>query len=324
VIGTASPEQRLQFLPDMPLRLPEPSRARRGWRGARAFLGASWLNVLGVVLVVLVLCAAAFGNLVAPHAPNDIDLLARLKPPSGAHLFGTDDLGRDLFSRVLAGARISLEVAAIILSISVTFGTLVGIVAGLVGGLIDELIMRVTDLFLAFPALILAAAIAATLGPSLSHTVIALSTVYWPWYARLARGQVLSLREREFVVAARLSGASTPRIVVSDLLPNVLPIVVVQASLDVGYAILFTSSLSFLGLGAQPPTPEWGAMMTDARGFLQDFWWYPTFPGLALAVTVLGFNLVGDGLRDWLDPRLRALARARGARGLLRRMHNDG
>src|SRR5439155_27251457 len=251
--------------------------------------------------------------------PNDINLLERLKPPSGVHLFGTDDLGRDLFSRVLAGARISLEVAAIILSISVAFGTFLGIVAGLVGGLVDELIMRATDLFLAFPALSLAAAIAATLSPSLSHTVIALSTVYWPWYTRLARGQVLSLRERDFVVAARVVGAGTPRIVVRELLPNVLPIVVVQMSLDVGYAILFTSSLSFLGLGAQPPTPEWGAMMTDARSFLQDFWWYPTFPGLALAVTVLGFNLVGDGLRDWLDPRLRAAARARGVRAFLRR-----
>src|SRR5206468_2347628 len=235
----------------------------------------------------LVVFAALFGPRIVPDDPSKVSLLERLLPPSGKHLFGTDDLGRDLFSRVVAGARISLEVAAIILSLSVVFGTLVGIVAGLVGGLVDEAIMRVTDLFLAFPALILAAAIAATLGPSLSHTVIALSTVYWPWYARLARGQVLSLREREFVVAARVAGASTPRIVVHDLLPNVLPIVVVQASLDVGYAILFTSSLSFLGLGAQPPTPEWGAMMTDARGFLQDFWWYPTFPGLALATTVL-------------------------------------
>jgi peptide/nickel transport system permease protein len=313
VIGTAPPEDRVQLLPQAPLPLPEPGRVRMGWRGVRAFLGSSWLNVVGVTLVALVVFAAIFGNLVAPHAPSDISLLDRLKPPSPAHLFGTDDLGRDLFSRVLAGARISLEVAAIILSLSVGFGTLLGIVAGLVGGVVDEIIMRATDLFLAFPALILAAAIAATLGPSLSHTVIALSTVYWPWYARLARGQVLSLREREFVVAARVAGAGTPRIVIRHLLPNVMPVIVVQMSLDVGYAILFTSSLSFLGLGAQPPAPEWGAMMTDARSFLQDFWWYPTFPGLALAVTVLGFNLVGDGFRDWLDPRLRSAARARGA-----------
>jgi peptide/nickel transport system permease protein len=319
VIGTAPAGEPLQLRPELPIRVRERSRAVRRWQGLRAFLGASRLNVLGVGLVGLVVFAAVFGNLIVLHPPSQISLLDRLTPPSWSHPFGTDDLGRDLFSRVVAGARISLEVAAIILSLSVVFGTLMGIVAGLVGGLVDEAIMRVTDLFLAFPALILAAAIAATLGPSLSHTVIALSTVYWPWYTRLARGQVLSLRERDFVVAARVVGAGTPRIVLRELLPNVMPIVVVQMSLDVGYAILFTSSLSFLGLGAQPPTPEWGAMMTDARGFLQDFWWYPVFPGLALGITALGFNLLGDGLRDWLDPRLRAAARIRGGFGALRR-----
>ena len=287
----------------------EAGTARRAWVGLRRYLRASFLNVLGVGLVALVVLVAVLGTKIAPHSPSRVVLLDRLKPPSVSHPFGTDDLGRDLFSRVLAGARISLEVAAIILSISVAFGTLLGILSGLVGGLVDELIMRLTDLFLAFPALILAAAIAATLGPSLNHTVLALSTVYWPWYTRLVRGQVLALREREFVLAARIVGASTPRIVWHDLLPNVLPLVIVQASLDVGYAILFTSSLSFLGLGAQPPTPEWGAMMTDARAFLRDFWWYATFPGLALAVTVLGFNLLGDGLRDWVDPRLRGTLR---------------
>ena len=277
----------------------------RGRKGFGRFVGASRLNVLALVIVGLVVFAALFGPRIVPDDPSRVSLLERLLPPSGKHLFGTDDLGRDLFSRVLSGARISLEVAAIILSISVAFGTLLGILAGLVGGLVDELIMRATDLFLAFPALILAAAVAATLGPSLAHTILALSTVYWPWYARLARGQVLSLRERDYVLAARVTGARTSRIVVRDLLPNVVPVIVVQASLDVGYAILFTSSLSFLGLGAQPPTPEWGAMMTDARNFIQGFWWYATFPGLALGITVLGFNLLGDGLRDWLDPRLR-------------------
>jgi peptide/nickel transport system permease protein len=281
----------------------------RGLVAFRKFVGASWLNALGVGLVLLVLLVAVFGSGVAPHSPSRVVLLDRLKPPSASHPFGTDDLGRDLFSRVLAGARISLEVAAIVLSISVVFGTVLGILSGLVGGLVDELIMRTTDLFLAFPALILAAAIAATLGPSLDHTVLALSTVYWPWYTRLVRGQVLTLREREYVLAARVAGASTPGIVFRHLLPNVMPLVIVQASLDVGYAILFTSSLSFLGLGAQPPTPEWGAMMTDARAFLRDFWWYATFPGMALALTVLGFNLLGDGLRDWVDPRLRATLR---------------
>lgn len=293
--------------------LPLVIRRRTVWSrsaaGLRRFLGASWLNVIGLSIVVLVFFLAVFGNWLAPYDPNHIALLDRLQPPSGAHLFGTDDFGRDIFSRVLAGARISLVVAGIILGLSVTFGTIVGIVSGLVGGIVDELIMRVTDLFLAFPALILAAAITATLGPSLPNTMVALATVYWPWYARLARGQVLSLREREFVLAARVAGASTSGIVFQHMLRNVVPIAIVQASLDVGYAILFTSSLSFLGLGAQPPTPEWGAMMTDARAFLRDFWWYPTFPGLALGITVLGFNLLGDGLRDWLDPRLRGSLR---------------
>ena len=288
----------------------EPVRAHRRLDGVRGFLRASRLNVVAVIIVGIVVAVAVFGLWLAPYPPNRIDLLQRLLPPSGSHFFGTDDYGRDLFSRVLAGAWISLYVAAVILLASVAIGTILGIVSGLIGGLTDEIIMRTTDLFLAFPALILAAAIAATLGPSLTHTMLALSTVFWPWYARLVRGQVLSLREREFILAARVAGASTTRIVFKHLLRNVFPLVIVQASLDVGYAILFTSSLSFLGLGAQPPTPEWGAMMTDARSFLEDYWWYPTFPGLALAFTVVGFNLLGDGLRDWLDPRLRGSLRA--------------
>jgi len=282
-----------------------PSRAAAWRRGAASFLSASWLNVLGAAIVLLVVVVAALGPAIAPHDPNRIDLLNVLKPPSGAYPFGTDNLGHDMLSRVLAGARISLVVAVIILSLSVTFGTLLGIVSGLVGGVVDELIQRVTDLFLAFPAFILAAAIAATLGPSLYHTVLALAVVFWPWYTRLARGQVLSLREREFVLASRVAGGGTRWIAIRHLLVNILPIIVVQVSLDVGYAMLATSALSFLGLGAQPPTPEWGALITDGRSFIQTAWWWPTFPGLALAVTVLGFNLLGDGLRDAIDPRLR-------------------
>jgi peptide/nickel transport system permease protein len=283
---------------------------RKRFVSLRRFLRASKLNLLGFSIVVTIFFVAVFGPALAPHDPNVLSLYERLRPPSVSHLFGTDDFGRDIFSRVLAGARISLEVAAVILSISVMVGTILGIVSALVGGLVDEVIMRITDLFLAFPALILAAAIAATLGPSLTHTMLALATVYWPWYARLARAQVLSLREREFVLAARVAGAGTWSIVFRHLLRNVFPLVIVQASLDVGYAILFTSSLSFLGLGAQPPTPEWGAMMTDARSYIRSYWWYATFPGLALGITVLGFNLLGDGLRDWLDPRLRGSLRA--------------
>ena len=275
-------------------------------RGAAGpFLAESRLNVLGVAVVALVLLLAVSGPLIAPQNPDQVNLLAVLRPPSVQHWFGTDSLGRDLFSRVLAGTRISVEVAVIILSLSVTFGTAVGIVSGLVGGLVDEVVMRVTDLFLAFPGFILAAAIAATLGPSLQHTVLALAVVFWPWYTRLIRGQVLSLREREFILAARLARAGTVWIATRHLLRNVAAIVVVQVSLDVGYAILATSSLSFLGLGAQPPSPEWGAIIAEGRSYIQTAWWWSTFAGLALALTVLGFNLLGDGLRDWIDPRLR-------------------
>jgi peptide/nickel transport system permease protein len=269
------------------------------------FLAESRLNVAGVVIVALVLLLAVFGPAIAPQNPDQINLFAVLQPPSVHHWFGTDNLGRDLFSRVLVGTRISVEVAAIILSLSVVFGTALGIVSGLAGGLADEIVMRVTDLFLAFPGFILAAAIAATLGPSLQHTVLALAVVFWPWYTRLIRGQVLSLREREFILAARVARAGTIWIATRHVARNVLSILVVQVSLDVGYAILATSSLSFLGLGAQPPSPEWGAIIAEGRGYIQTAWWWSTFAGIALALTVLGFNLLGDGLRDWIDPRLR-------------------
>ncbi len=280
-------------------------RLRGAPEAVRPFLAESWLNVLGVAIVALVLLLAVAGPYIAPQNPDQVNLFAVLQPPSVHHWFGTDSLGRDLFSRVLVGTRISVEVAVIILSLSVTFGTAVGIVSGLASGLVDEIVMRVTDLFLAFPGFILAAAIAATLGPSLQHTVLALAVVFWPWYTRLIRGQVLSLREREYVLAARLARAGTIWIATRHLLRNVLAIVIVQVSLDVGYAILATSSLSFLGLGAQPPSPEWGAIIADGRSYIQTAWWWSTFAGIALALTVLGFNLLGDGLRDWIDPRLR-------------------
>jgi peptide/nickel transport system permease protein len=284
---------------------PAKGRLRRAAQTVEAFVSESRLNALGVAIVALVLLVALFGPLIAPQNPNQINLIAILQHPSVHHWFGTDDVGRDLFSRVIVGCRISIEAAIIILSLSVTFGTALGILSGLAGGLADECIMRVTDLFLAFPGFILAAAIAATLGPSLSHTVLALAVVFWPWYTRLIRGQVLSLREREFILASRLAGGGTMWIASRHLIRNVMPILTVQLSLDVGYAILATSSLSFLGLGAQPPSPEWGAIITAGSSYIQTAWWWITFPGIALAVTILGFNLLGDGLRDWIDPRLR-------------------
>jgi peptide/nickel transport system permease protein len=284
---------------------PATGRLRRAAKNVEAFISESRLNAIGVAIVALVLLVALFGPLIAPQNPDQINLIAILQRPSVHHWFGTDDVGRDLFSRVLVGCRISIEAAIIILSLSVTFGTALGILSGLAGGLADECIMRVTDLFLAFPGFILAAAIAATLGPSLSHTVLALAVVFWPWYTRLIRGQVLSLREREFILASRLAGGGTMWIATRHLIRNVMPILTVQVSLDVGYAILATSSLSFLGLGAQPPSPEWGAIITAGSSYIQTAWWWITFPGIALALTVLGFNLLGDGLRDWIDPRLR-------------------
>jgi peptide/nickel transport system permease protein len=197
-------------------------------------------------------------------------------------------------------------VALIVLVIALAVGIVVGLVAGLAGGLVDEMLMRLTDMFLAFPALILAAAITFTLGASLQTTMVALATVYWPWYARLSRGQVLSLRERDFVLAARTMGASRARLMFRTLLPNVAPILLVQATLDVGYVMLSTAGLSFLGLGAQPPAPEWGSTILASLPYQPDAWWYAAFPGLALAITALGFNLVGDDLRDWLDPVVRS------------------
>ncbi len=285
--------------------LERPPRQRTLSSTVIEFLRHSPLNLLGVVLIALFLFLVVFGSVLAPHDPIQPNVALKLQPPSSTYWFGTDELGRDVFSRVLSGAKYSLGIACIILSIAVVVGTLVGLIAGYVGGLVDELLMRLTDLFLAFPALVLAMAIAATLGRNLQNTVIALTVVYWPWYARLVRGQVLWLKEREFIEAARAIGASPWRIVGRHILPNTLAVIIVQLTLDVGYAVLATSGLSFLGLGAQPPTPEWGTMIAGARTFFRDAWWYITFPGLALTLTVLGFNLLGDGLRDFLDPRTR-------------------
>jgi len=283
----------------------ENGRFTRLARDTVRYLSRDWLNAVGVTIVFFVLFLAIFGSKIAPHSPTEIDPRSRLQPTSKDHWFGTDQVGRDVLSRVLSGAKYSVSMAAVILSVAVTVGVSVGLLAGFAGGSADEILMRLTDLFLAFPALIFAIAIAATLGRGLTSTAIALTTVYWPWYARMARGQALSLKSREYVLAARCTGASFLRILGRHIWPNVLPVLLIQITLDVGYAILSTAGLSFLGLGAQPPQPEWGAMILDGRPYMRDFWWVATFPGAALFVTVLGFNLLGDGLRDWLDPQLR-------------------
>lgn len=283
----------------------------------RTFFRGKPLNVLGVAIILVFAFLTIFGSSLAslrgeayhpeqPRCGGSSCINAKFQGPSWEHWFGTDEIGRDVFSRVIAGAKYSLLVAFIILAIAVTVGTIVGALAGYFGGVIDEGLMRVTDMFLAFPALILAIAISASLGPSARNTVIALSVVYWPWYARLVRSQVLSIKTREYVEAARSIGSSPRRVLIRHVMPNSVSVIIIQMTLDVGYAILATSALSFIGLGFQPPTPEWGRMITDGRNFFRDAWWYITFPGIALSLTVLGFNLVGDGLRDYLDPRTRS------------------
>jgi len=269
-----------------------------------ARIASAWI---GIAIVGLLVVVALAGPAAAPYDPFHISAADKLRPPSPVHWLGTDDLGRDLLSRVLTGARISLLVGVVVLVLAMVLGVGLGLIAGYWGGWMDEVIMRTTDVFLAFPRLVLAIAIAATLGPGLSNSVVAIALSWWPWYTRLVRGQLLSLREQEYVLAAVSLGAGRPRILLMHLLPNVGTTVVIQASIDIGFAILASASLSFIGLGAQPPTPEWGAIIAQARSYMVDAWWYPTFPGLAIFLAVLGFNLLGNAVRDAFDPRLRSV-----------------
>ncbi|HVA89773.1 MAG TPA: ABC transporter permease [Chloroflexota bacterium] len=261
------------------------------------------LNFFGLVIVIVVLVLAVIGPYITPYSPTVPDYTSMLSGPTGAHWFGTDFIGKDVFSRILAGARYSLGTAAAVLGIAVTLGLTLGAISGFFGGWVDELIMRVTDMFLAFPALILALAVANTLGAGLQSAVIALAVGFWPWYTRLLRGQVLSLKNREYVEAARSLGVSNAAIMWRHILPNALSPIIVELSMDMGYAVLDISALSYIGLGAQPPSPEWGAMIVAGKDYLRTAWWVCAFPGIALSLTILGFNVVGDALRDVLDPR---------------------
>ena len=273
-------------------------------RNLKRFLVDNRLNLIGVIIVALFLVCAAVGEWFAPYDPYAGDITNdKLLAPSWDHPLGTDQLGRDVLSRLIVGARISLQVAFVVLSFALVVGTLIGAIAGYCGGMVDEILMRFTDMFLAFPALVLAIAIAATLGKSLTNTMIALSTVFWPWYARLVRAQVLTIRERDFVTAGRSIGMTPTRLLARHILPNSASVVIIQLTLDVGYAILATSALSFIGLGAQPPDAEWGTMLSEARNYFRDAWWFTSFPGVALTLTVFAFNVLGDGLQDALDPR---------------------
>jgi len=283
---------------------PLPLRFRTGFRRRPGTLGSAWtqpLAITGMVLAGAWILIAIFVPLVAPYDP-----LAQTSQlflaPSPAHLFGTDELGRDIFSRVLWGSRLSLPLAFFLVGAAVVVGGALGGIAGYFGGWVDELVMRATDLVFAFPTIILAMAVTAALGPSLRNAVLAVLVVFWPSYARVVRGLVMSLGQADYVSATRLLGASSRRALLVDVLPNVAGPVLVLATLDLGNAVLLLAGLSFLGLGAQPPTPEWGSMVNTGTQFFQR-WWMGTFPGFAILSVVLAFNFLGDSLRDALDPR---------------------
>jgi ABC-type dipeptide/oligopeptide/nickel transport system permease subunit len=264
--------------------------------------------MVGLATVVALYAVALLAPLVAPYDPvvhGDLATAAYL-PPGTAHWLGTDQFGRDVLSRIIFGARISLAIGLFATGLAVVLGSLLGAIAGYVGGTADALIMRFTDMVMAFPRLVLLILIIALFEPSLAVIILVLGLTQWPGTARLVRGEVLSLREREFVQAARALGFGRARIIIRHLLPNVLAPVIVAATLGIGNTIVLEAGLSFLGLGVQPPTPSWGTLVADGRQSLLGAWWIATFPGLAIVVTVLAFNLVGDGLRDALDPRVRS------------------
>lgn len=255
-----------------------------------------------IAAMVLIALTAPY---IAPYDPIRISLSERLSPPSVVHLFGTDEMGRDILSRVMHGARISLRIGVLVIVIAGGLGALIGAVAGYLGRQADNIIMRIMDVILSFPPLVLAMALAAALGPNLNNAIVAVAFVMIPKFARMVRGEALAVKEKQFIAAARASGAGNMWIILHHILPNCFSSVIILATLILGETILIAASLSFIGLGAQPPTPEWGAMISVGRKFLMDQWWYPTFPGLFILVTVIGFNILGDALRDILDPRIR-------------------
>jgi peptide/nickel transport system permease protein len=272
----------------------------------RRLLGSSPLITVGGAVAVLIVLVAVFAPLLAPFpadAGSATNPVAALQAPSLHHLFGTDQVGRDVFSRVLYGARVSPLVALLVLVIACVVGIPLGVVAGYFGGVADEAIMRITDIFLAFPSLLLSLAFAAVLPPSLTSLTIAIAITWWPWYTRLIRGQAASVAGRPYVESCRALGIPAWRILLRHVLPNSVTPLIVQVSLDVGGVILTASALSFLGLGAQDPTPDWGLMVAEGQNYFTTQWWLVTFPGLAILLTALAFNLLGDGLRDVLDPR---------------------
>lgn len=263
------------------------------------------LAMIGTVIIVIFLSIAIFAPLLTPYDPIAIDLNNRLLPPSFHHFFGTDQYGRDIFSRVIIGSRIEVWIIFIVSLISISIGVVVGSIAGYFGGIIDEILMRITDMFLAFPRLILAMAFTSAFGPNLTNTIIAISIADWTIYARLIRAETVKIKSQPYIEAIRAIGARDVRTVALHILPMSISPVIVQLTLRMGTIILTAASLGFLGLGAQPPTPEWGAIVSAGRGYLMEQWWITTFPGFAIALVVFGFSLLGDGIRDILDPKIR-------------------
>ncbi|PYE80593.1 nickel transporter permease [Pseudoroseicyclus aestuarii] len=276
--------------------------AQRWYFGLRHLL-SSPIAVLGLVIVVALVLAAAFAPLLATHNPYRQDLGRALLAPSSAHWMGTDELGRDVWSRLVYGSRTTLYITMLVTVLVAPVGFLIGALAGFIGGWLDTVLMRLTDIFLAFPSLVLALAFSAALGPGIENAVLAIALTIWPPVARLARAETLTVRNSDYVASARLQGASTLRILWRHLVPVCLPSIIVRLTLNMASVILTAAGLGFLGLGAQPPLAEWGAMAAAGRQYLIDAWWLTTFPGLAILLVSMAFNLLGDGLRDMLDPR---------------------
>lgn len=269
---------------------------------------ASWLSIIGLAMVVALLLLATFGNAMAPypeHIAGGVATANRFLPPSAQHWFGTNELGQDVLSLVLGGARVSVFAGVAVVLLGAAVGAFIGAIAGYAGGWVDEVLMRLADLKITIPGLILAMAVAAALGAGIVNMVIAIALSWWPGYARLVRGEVISRKQELFVTAARAIGAGPGRIVFRHILPNVMTPVIIKMSLDMGFAILTVASLGFIGIGVKPPTPEWGMQLSVARGYMPDQWWTAIFPGTAIFLAVFGFNLLGDGLRDVFDPRSR-------------------
>jgi len=286
-------------------KIPGISGAPPFWRRALHNVGA----VIGIALLLLVVLVGIFSPQLSRYDPLALDLSQKFQPPSPQHFFGTDELGRDVFSRVVMGTRISFQVAGEVLLIAGMTGVLLGVIAGFRGRFADEIIMRAADIFLAFPSFLLAMAIVAALSASIQNAILAIAIAWWPRYARLLRAQVLAIKNTPYVDAARSIGAGDWRIMLRHVLPNCLAPLIVQLTTDAGAAILNTSALSFVQLGARPPMPEWGLMISQGRNFILNYWWIPTFPGLAIAIAVGGFMFLGDGLRDLWDPQLRGRGR---------------